>query len=76
MYLGYIGVGIIKLCKFFIFLKIFLKGTFGLFGVLYVYDVLFISLQILKPSDGTAFVFGYQGPQVHRFGNQTSLSIY
>eukprot|EP01080_Neovahlkampfia_damariscottae_P002226 gene2226-2400_t len=64
IYLGYIGVGVIKMF------------TFGLFGVLYVYDFLFIGLQILRPSDGSNYIFGYNGPQVYRIQNQTSFTIY
>lgn len=62
-YLGYIGVGIFKLC------------TCGFFGALYWLDVMRIITQELLPVDGSAYIVGYNGPRHTRnvFSNETSV---
>ena len=42
-YLGYIGTGILKLC------------TGGLFGILYLVDIILIATGSLKPRDGSPY---------------------
>ncbi|KAL0481135.1 hypothetical protein AKO1_011198 [Acrasis kona] len=61
-YLGYVGMGIIKLF------------TFGLFGVLWLFDIVMISLQMLGPLDGSNMIVGYNGPRMIRFKNVTTIN--
>ncbi|KAG9509145.1 TM2 domain-containing protein 1, partial [Fragariocoptes setiger] len=51
-YLGYYGIGLLKLCTF----------GFMMFGQLL--DIILIALQIVGPADGSHYVISYFGPKI------------
>ncbi|VDK51372.1 unnamed protein product [Gongylonema pulchrum] len=57
------------------FLKMF---SFGCFTLLYLVDVVLISLQLLGPADGSAYRISFYGPKstAVRFSNDTYISLY
>lgn len=66
-YLGYIGIGLIKMF------------TFGFFGFGWLLDILLITMQILGPQDGSSYIVGYNGPRMTgltTMNNQTIIALY
>lgn len=51
-YLGYPGIGLLKLC------------TFGCFFILQFIDIILIALQVLKPVDNSNYIIKYYGPRL------------
>lgn len=61
-YLGYIAIGVLKFC------------TFGFMLIGYLFDMLLIMTQTLRPSDGSHYIVDYYGQiliQSHSFNNET-----
>ncbi|EFC39805.1 predicted protein [Naegleria gruberi] len=54
-YLGYVGYGLFKMF------------TFGGIGLLWIYDVVLIAMQVVTPQDGSNYLVGYNGPRNIRF---------
>lgn len=49
-YLGYPGIGLLKLC------------TLGFFFLGQLIDIILIATQVLKPADGSSYIIPYYGP--------------
>uniref|UniRef100_A0A915CVL1 Ubiquitin-like protease family profile domain-containing protein n=1 Tax=Ditylenchus dipsaci TaxID=166011 RepID=A0A915CVL1_9BILA len=63
-YLGYYAIGLLKM------------STFGFFFLLYILDIVLISLQLLGPADGTSYHPATNYLSSYFKSNETSLLLY
>lgn len=77
-YLGYYAIGNCFRASHLTILGLLKLFSFGFFFILYLLDIVLITLQLLGPADGSGYSMPYYGPKSYNVhgGNESSMAFY